>query len=253
MSGHSKWAQIKRSKAKIDAQRGAVFTKIAREIYVAVKLGGPDPSGNFRLKTCIEKAKAALMPIDNIKRAIQRGSGDGASENYEDIRYEGYGPGGTAIIINTLTDNRNRTAGDIRSYFIKCDGNLGETGCVGWMFSEKGIITVEGYKKGGLNFDDLFLFSADSGAEDVIDIGDDCFQVISLPSELEKISQNLEKEGYIIRDSNITMVPENNVLIEDESIAKKVIKLIDLIENHDDVQDVYSNFELSENLMYLVE
>jgi YebC/PmpR family DNA-binding regulatory protein len=253
MSGHSKWSQIKRSKGKLDAQRGAIFTKIAREIYVAAKLGGPDPAGNFRLKTCIEKAKAALMPLDNIKRAIQRATGEGTTENFEEIQYEGYGPGGVAVIVNSMTDNRNRTAGDIRSYFIKCDGNLGETGCVGWMFSKKGLIIVNSLKKNqAIDFDELFLAAADLGADDVAEIEENSYQVFTSPENLEAVQKGLENLGYNTSDVEISQVPVNNVEITDELTAKKVLKLIDLLENHDDVQHVYSNFELKEELLSLI-
>lgn len=255
MAGHSKWAQIKRSKAKVDAQRGAAFTKLAREIFVAAKLGGGDPSGNFRLKTAIEKAKEGLMPIDNIKRAIQRATTEGSTENFEEIQYEGYGPGGVAIIAASMTDNRNRTGGEIRSYFIKCEGNLGETGCVGWMFSSKGLMTITSYKGGDINFDDLFLIAADLGAEDVSDLEDGTFQVVTEPDNnlLENVQKGLEKLGYSVNDVNITMIPNNYVKIEDEYIAKKTIKLIDLLENNDDVQEVYYNFELSDELQHMFE
>lgn len=254
MAGHSKWAQIKRSKAKIDAQRGAVFTKLAREIFVAAKIGGGDPSGNFRLKTAIEKAKQGLMPVENIKRAIQRATGSGGADNYEEIQYEGYGPGGVAVIVQAMTDNRNRTGGDIRSYFIKCDGNLGETGCVGWMFSEKGLINVNAYKNGAVNFDDLFLVAADLGAEDVKDLEEGIFQVITEPDHqvLEKIQKELENLGYSTFDVEVSFLPNNTVEVSEEDVAKKVIKLIDLLENHDDIQNVYSNFELNEELLSLL-
>lgn len=253
MAGHSKWAQIKRSKAKVDAQRGAAFTKLAREIFVAAKIGGADPSGNFRLKTAIEKAKEALMPVDNIKRAIQRASSDSSTENFEEIQYEGYGPGGVAIIAASMTDNRNRTAGDIRSYFIKCEGNLGETGCVGWMFTQKGLMTINSYKDASINFDDLFMSAADLGAEDVVDLEDGTFQVSTEPDNaiLENVQKGLESLGYSTSDVEITMIPNNYVKITDELIAKKTIKLIDLLENNDDVQNVYYNFELSEELEHM--
>lgn len=253
MSGHSKWSQIKRSKGKLDAQRGALFSKLAKEIYVAAKIGGTDPSGNFRLKTAIEKAKESLMPADNIKRAIQRAAGAGENDNYEEIQYEGYGPGGVAVIVKAMTDNRNRTGGDIRSYFIKCDGNLGETGCVGWMFSEKGLINVNSFKNNTIDFDNLYLEAADLGAEDVKDLEDGSFQVITEPqlSVLENMQKGLEKLGYATSDVEVSLIPTNIVEVNEELVAKKVLKLIDLIENHDDVQDVYSNFELKDDLVAL--
>jgi YebC/PmpR family DNA-binding regulatory protein len=246
MAGHSKWAQIKRTKAKVDAQRGALFSKIAKEIFVAAKLGGPDPSGNFRLKACIDKAKSVMMPAENIKRAIQRATGNLESDNLEELQYEGYGPGGIAFIITSLTDNRNRTGGEIRSYFTKCDGNLGETGCVSWMFSHKGQIIID---SNNLNFDDVFLFSADVGAEDLIDNSDGTFQVICSTNNLEKISKEFEKNSYKVLESNLVYIPNNIVEIDDEEIAKKIMKLTDLLENNEDVQNVYSNFELSDRLV----
>ncbi len=253
MSGHSKWSQIKRGKAKLDGQRGATFTKFAREIFVAARMGGTEISGNFRLKTVIDKAKSYSMPADSIKRAIQRASGEGATENFEEIQYEGYGPGGVAVIATSMTDNRNRTAGDIRSYFIKCDGNLGETGCVGWMFTEKGVINVNSLKNKEIDFDELFMSAADLGAEDVINLEDGIFQVSTKPENivLEKVQKGLEALGYVLSDIEITMTPNNYVKITDEAIAKKTIKLIDLLENNDDVQNVYYNFELSEELEHL--
>ncbi len=252
MSGHSKWSQIKRSKGKLDAQRGAVFTQLAREIFVAAKIGGGDPAGNFRLRTAIEKAKQGLMPVDNIKRAIQRAVGDGNTENYEEIQYEGYGPGGVAIIVSAMTDNRNRTAGDIRSYFTKCDGNLGETGCVGWMFSHKGQLTVTSFKKKEVNFDDLVMDAADLEADDVEDIENGSYQVTTQPELLEQVQKGLENKGYSTSDIEVLQIPENNVEITDEATAKKVIKLIDLLESNDDVQKVFSNFEMKEELLSLV-
>jgi len=253
MSGHSKWSQIKRSKAKIDAQKGALFSKISKEIVVAVRMGGgPDVGSNFRLRTVIEKAKVASMPVDNIKRAIQRASGDSSTDNYEEIQYEGYGPCGTAIIVSTMTDNRNRTAGDIRSYFTKCDGNLGETGCVSWMFVTKGLITVTSLNGKAIDFDELFLSAADSGAEDVIELDEGAYQVQTKPENLEKVEKALKEMGYATQDVEVSQEPENTVQIEDFDKAKKVIKLIDLLESHDDVQDVYSNFELSDEVLSLV-
>lgn len=251
MSGHSKWSQIKRSKGKLDAQRGAIFTKLSREIYVAAKIGGIDPSGNFRLKTAIDKAKEGLMPADNIKKAIARASNSATSENYEELQYEGYGPSGVAVIVEAMTDNRNRTGGDIRSYFTKCDGNLGESGCVGWMFNKKGSIMVNGHKKNEVDYDDLFMIVADLGADDVIDNEDGSYQIITEPdhSILEKIQKSLNNLDYLTSDVEITQIPSNSVEVIDEFSAKKVLKLIDLLESHDDVQNVYANFEIKEEIL----
>lgn len=252
MAGHSKWAQIKRSKAKIDAQRGASFSKIAREIYVAARIGGTDPAGNFRLRTVIEKAKAASMPLDNIKRAIQRASGDTSTDNFEEIQYEGYGPGGVAVIISALTDNRNRTAGDIRSYFIKCEGNLGETGCVNWMFSQKGQVTVTDLQGKTIDYEELFMLAAELEADDVQETEESSYLLTMLPENLEKVVKGLKESGYHTIDAEISFIPLNNVTVSDEYNAKKIIKLIDLLEAHDDVQSVYSNFELTEDLLPLL-
>lgn len=251
MSGHSKWSQIKRSKGKLDAQRGAIFTKLSREIYVAAKIGGVDPSGNFRLKTAIDKAKEGLMPADNIKKAIARASNSTTSETYEELQYEGYGPSGVAVIVEAMTDNRNRTGGDIRSYFTKCDGNLGESGCVGWMFNKKGSITVTGHKKNHVDYDELFMIVADLGADDVIDNEDGSYQIITDPdhSILEKIQKSLNNLDYLTSDVEITQIPSNSVEVDDEFSAKKVLKLIDLLESHDDVQNVYANFEIKEEIL----
>ncbi len=254
MSGHSKWSQIKRSKGKIDSQRGAAFTKVSREIYVAAKLGGADPAGNFRLKTCIEKAKQASMPLENIKKAIQRATSGTNTESFEELQYEGYGAGGVAVIVSSMTDNRNRTAGEIRSYFTKCDGNMGETGCVGWMFSEKGIMTVSDHKGDLINFDDLFMSAAELGADDVVEIDNGIYQVITAPNNnvLESVQKGLDKLGYTTSDVEISMLPNNSVEINDELTAKKVLKLLDLLENNDDVQNVYSNFDIKEDILSLV-
>lgn len=251
MSGHSKWSQIKRSKGKLDAQRGAIFTKLSREIYVAAKIGGIDPSGNFRLKTAIDKAKEGLMPADNIKKAIARASNSATTENYEELQYEGYGPSGVAVIVEAMTDNRNRTGGDIRSYFTKCDGNLGESGCVGWMFNKKGSITVNGHKKTEVDYDELFMVVADLGADDVIDNEDGSYQIITEPehSILEKIQKSLNNLDYLTSDVEMTQIPSNSVEVTDEFSAKKVLKLIDLLESHDDVQNVYANFEIKEEIL----
>ncbi len=254
MSGHSKWSQIKRAKGKTDAQRGASFTKLAKEIYVSAKIGGADVSGNFRLRTAIDKAKAGLMPSDNIKKAIQRAVSGLVGETYEELQYEGYGLGGVAVIVEAMTDNRNRTGGDIRSYFTKCEGNLGETGCVGWMFSKKGVITITGHKKDKIVFDDLFMEVADLGADDLVDNENGEYQVQTPPDTLmlEKIQKELNEKGYLTSDVEIIQIPTTSVEIDDEFTAKKVLKLIDLLEAHDDVQNVYSNFEIKEEILDLI-
>lgn len=243
MSGHSKWATIKRKKAKIDAARGVEFAKFSREIMVATKLGGPDLSGNFRLRTAVDKAKAAGLPNDNIKRAIEKAAGAAANENYEEITYEGYGPSGVAIFIEALTDNRNRTAGDIRSYFNRNNGNLGENGCVSWMFKQVGLISVD------LDVDSEKLF------EDAINCGaldfeqeEDEYKITTDPNELQKITEELQKLGYKLKSYEVTRLPENLIQITDETDAKYLLRLLENIENHDDVQNVYSNFDMDSEL-----
>lgn len=244
MAGHSKWSKIKRQKAKNDQGRGKVFTKMAREITVAVREGGGgDMNGNFRLRTAVNKAKAAGVPNDNIDRAIQKGlGGGGEDDNFESILYEGYGPGGVAVMIDALTDNRNRTAGDVRSYFNKCDGNLGESGCVNWMFDRKGVIRLSPVD----DFDSLFLEAADAGAED-LQQDEDGVEVITSVDDFETVSQTLE--NYEQESAELSYLPQNTIYVEDPDVAKKLLKLIDLLEDHDDIQNVYANFELDDALM----
>lgn len=246
MSGHSKWSTIKHKKAKVDAQRGVNFAKASRDIMVAVKEGGADPAGNFRLKTAIEKAKEAGLPNDNIKRAIERASGGGADTNLEDINYEGYGPGGVAILIEAVTDNRNRTAGDIRSYFNKNNGNLGETGCVGWMFKEEGIIFID---KKGVNQDELFDAAINAGAEDFLADDEEDFKIVTTSDTLQPVAEEVEKSGYTIKSAEKVKSPQNTVPVQDEETAKYLLRLLSNIEEHDDVQNVYANFEMSDELL----
>lgn len=245
MSGHSKWSKIKRDKAKTDAQKGASFAKFAKEIMVAAKIGGPDPLTNFKLRTIIDKAKAGGLPNDNIKRAIEKASGAGANDNLEEIIYEGYGPGGTAIIIQALTDNRNRTAGDIRSYFNKNHGNLGETGCVGWMFKEQGIISIN---KNGASQDELFELAINAGADDFLEEEDE-YRILTSPEDLQKVAEELEKKAYKLLSAEVSRIPENTISVEDKDSAKFLLRLLDSIENHEDVQNVYSNFEIDDSLL----
>ncbi len=244
MSGHSKWATIKRKKAKVDAARGVEFAKFSREIMVATKLGGPDLSANFRLRTAVDKAKAAGLPNDNIKRAIEKASGAANNENFEEITYEGYGPGGVAIIIEALTDNRNRTAGDIRSYFNKNNGNLGENGCVGWMFKQEGVILIN---KEGINQDELFEAALTAGATDFSDEEEE-FKITTEPTELQVVSEELQKLGYKLSSYEVTRTPQNSIEITSEEEAKYLLRLLDSIESHDDVQNVYSNFDMDSDL-----
>lgn len=245
MSGHSKWANIKHKKAKVDAQKGAVFTRYSREIIVAAKTGGSNPDTNFRLRTAIDKAKAAGLPNDNIKRAIEKATGSGAGDAFEEITYEGYGPGGVAIIIEAMTDNRNRTAGDIRSYFNKYNGNLGETGCVSWIFKEEGVITID---KAGINQDQLFEDAINAGADDFIP-EDEEYKIITEPVNLQNIAEKIEAAEYNLKNVEVTKNPQNTISVEDSDTAKTLLKLLDSIENHDDVQNVYANFDMDDNLL----
>ena len=247
MAGHSKWANIKHKKAKTDAQKGKIFTKCSKEIIVAVKLGGPDPASNFRLKSAITTARAAGLPNDNIKRAIEKGSGSTQEGNIERINYEGYGPGGVAIIVEALTDNRNRTVGDIRSYFNKNNGNLGETGCVSWMFDTKGIIIVD---KASAEEEELLDVALNAGAEDFeYDEDLEGFKVTTEPDMLQAVTEAIEAGGYIVKSSKVEKIPQNTVEVTDKETAKYLLRLLDSIENHDDVQNVYANFEIDDDLM----
>lgn len=246
MAGHSKWANIKHKKAKADAQKGKIFTKIGREIMVAVKEGGPDPEANFRLKMVIQKAKENNMPGDNINRAIQKAAGGGDGSSYEEITYEGYGPGGVAVMLNILTDNRNRTAGDIRHLFSKYGGNLGETGCVNWMFDKKGLIVIEN-EDGEIDEDELMLAVLDSGAEDIK--GEDNYlEIITPPEQLQSVTDTLKENGYVFSTAEVTMLPQNTTSLNQED-GEKMMKLIGALEDHDDVQDVYHNWDIPEEMM----
>lgn len=243
MSGHSKWANIKNKKSKADAQRGKAFTKATREIMVAVRQGGGDPAGNFRLRIAIQNAKAVNMPIDNINRAIQRALGGGENENLEEIVYEGYGPGGAAVMLEIMTDNRNRTAGDIRHLFAKHGGNLGETGCVSWMFNKKGVVTIEDVDE--TDEEELMLAALEAGAEDMR-VEDGIAEIITEPDALESVTEGLKNAGIEFTSASVTMVPQTTVKLEGEE-AQKMLRLLNALEDHDDVQEVYSNVEIDED------
>lgn len=246
MSGHSKWANIKRTKAVVDAKKAVVYAKMSREIIVAAKLGGGDPAANFRLRQAIDRAKAGGVPNDNIQRAIEKGTGAGNLDSFEELVYEGYGPGGVAVMVKCTTDNRNRTAGDVRSYFSKFGGNLGESGCVNWMFKERGEVLVNRKK----NFDeDAFLLEAlDAGAEDV-DTSEEELLVICQADKLEDVQNNLSKLGYAVASAQANLVPLSTVEITSKDTAKLLLKLLDNLENHDDVQNVFANFEMDQDWM----
>ena len=249
MSGHSKWSSIKHKKGAADAKRGQLFTKLTRALIVAAKDGGPDPAANLALQNAIEKARAASMPKDNIERAIARGSGTGAdAAAYEHISYEGYGPGGVAVYVDVLTDNRNRTAGEVRHIFARHDGNLAESGAVAWLFERKGVVLVD---QDSTDEDELTLAAADAGAEDVVEEGSS-FEVTCAPEDLHRVREELEGAGISVTDAEVTMLPKTTVAIEDEAAARKVLKLIDGLEENDDVQDVYANFDIPERVLEAV-
>lgn len=244
MSGHSKWSTIKHKKAKVDAQKGVVFAKFSKEITVAAKIGGTDPMANFRLRTAVDRAKAAGLPNDNIKRAIEKAAGAGASDNIEELTYEGYSAGGVAVFVEAMTDNRNRTAGDIRSYFKKFQGNLGESGCVAWMFKPQGEVK---FSKDN-DFDTLLELVINAGADDIQE-EDDCYKVITAVENLQTVVEEIEKEGYEYISAELTRNPETTVEIADESVAKNILRLLDALESHDDVQNVYANFDMDDDLI----
>ncbi|HNW25693.1 MAG TPA: YebC/PmpR family DNA-binding transcriptional regulator [Candidatus Gastranaerophilaceae bacterium] len=248
MSGHSKWATIKRKKAKVDSARAVVFQKYSRELMVSARLGGADSAANFRLRTAIDRAKSAGLPADNIKRAIEKGAGLGSAENFEELTYEGYGAGGVAIFIEALTDNRNRTAGDIRSYFTKYNGNLGENGCVGWMFKPVGIVSFSKLQ----DFEKLFDAAADLGADDVME-DDENYKVITSVENFQSVVEGLEKSGFKNISAELTRLPQNSIEITDEKIASQILKLLERIEEHDDVQNVYSNFDIADDILQKIE
>jgi len=246
LAGHSKWANIKHRKARVDAQKGNLFSKLGRELMVAARQGGANPETNFRLKVAIQKAREANMPMDNINRAIQRGAGGLEGAAYEELVYEGYGPGGAAVMLELLTDNRNRTAAEIRHLFSRHGGNLGETGCVSWMFQRKGLLMIDRADL-RLEEDDLLLLALESGAEDVRTEGD-TVEVLSAPEDLEKVKQSLEEAGVKLTSAEVTMLPQGTVRLEGDEAAR-MLKLMDALQDHDDVQEVYSNFDIPEGEM----
>lgn len=250
MAGHSKWANIKRQKARVDAVKGKIFAKMSREIIVAARISGPDPAGNFQLRTAIEKAKAAGVPNDNIDRAIAKGAGQlGADDSYEAIRYEGYGPGGVAILIEALTDNRNRTAADLRAAFNKSNGNLGETGCVGWMFDQKGVVTLVG----PVDEEALLEASLEGGAEtyELVELDEETegVEVFCNPFDLEQLDTTLKAHNYQVQQAELRWIPSNIILVEDSDQARLLLKLMDALEDLDDVQSVTANFDMADDLI----
>lgn len=242
MSGHSKWSTIKRKKGAADARRGQLFTKLTREIMVAAKEGGADAETNFRLRIAVQKARGENMPVDNIQRAISRGSGTGAdAANYEAITYEGYGPNGVAVMVQTLTDNRNRTVAEVRSIFTKMGGSLGESGSVGWMFEPRGLILIE--PKGDQDPDEITLAAIDAGAEDVA-VEDDQVEVITGFEDLKGVQETLSGQGYNVVSAEATMIPQTTMSLEDKG-TEQALRLVERLEELDDVQTVYTNLDLS--------
>jgi len=249
VSGHSKWSSIKHKKGAADAKRGKLFSKLSRAIIVAAKEGGPDPAGNLALQNAIEKARSYSMPKDNIERAIARGTGADTDEAaFEQVVYEGYGPNGVAILVEALTDNRNRTAADVRAAFAKHDGNLGGSGAVAWLFERRGVILVDADR---FDEDDVTLAAAEGGADDV-ELDGSSFSVTSSAESLSAVRQALEDAGIEVDSAELTMVPKTTVELDDESAAKKTLRLIDALEESDDVQEVYSNFDIPEQVMEAV-
>jgi YebC/PmpR family DNA-binding regulatory protein len=237
VSGHSKWSSIKHKKGAADAKRGKLFSKLSRAIIVAAKEGGPDPAGNLALQNAIEKARSYSMPKDNIERAIARGSGaDSDAQAFETVVYEGYGPSGVAVIVEALTDNRNRTASDVRHAFDKHDGNLGGSGAVAWLFERRGIVVVA---------------AAEGGADDV-SLDGSSYEVVSAPEALTSVREAIEAAGFTVESAELTMVPKTTIEVADESSAKKIVRLIEQLEDNDDVQDVYANFDIPERVLETV-
>lgn len=242
MSGHSKWANIKNKKAKMDAQKGKIYTRFSKLIIVAVREGGPDPNSNSKLKDVIEKAKQVNMPNENIERAIKRATGELSGADYEEIMYEGYGPSGVAILVDATTDNRNRTAGEMRHIFDKHGGNLGETGCVAWMFEKKGLIIIE--KDDSTDVEEIMMLAIDAGAEDV-DEQEDSIEVTTSVENFAAVKDAFEKNGIKIFSADLTYIPKTTLSLP-ESECEKVERLIEALEDHDDVQNVYTNYEPAE-------
>ena len=244
MSGHSKWASIKHKKAAADAQRGKIFTKVIKELTQAAREGGGDPNGNPRLRLALEKAREANMPKDNITQAIKRGTGELPGITYESVTYEGYGPGGVAILVHVLTDNKNRAAAEIRNLFSKKNGNMGAPGSVAWMFHQKGLILVD--KK--IAEDELMTLALDSGAEDFKSDDPESYEITTAPGDFEKVKQSLVTKGIQPKHAEVAMIPANTIKVEG-SAARQVLDLVQALEDHDDVQNVYANFDIPEDLL----
>jgi YebC/PmpR family DNA-binding regulatory protein len=249
VSGHSKWSSIKHKKGAADARRGQLFSKLSRAIIVAAKEGGPDPTGNLALQNAIEKARSYSMPKDNIERAIAKGSGsDAEAASFETVVYEGYGPEGVAVLVEALTDNRNRTASEVRHAFTKHGGNLGTTGAVAWQFERRGVVLVPA---GGADEESVLVAAAEGGADDV-ELDGSSFVVTSAPESLSAVRQALEDGGFTVESVGLAMVPKTTVAVSDESVARRIVKLVEGLEDTEDVQDVYANFDIPEEVLEAV-
>ena len=248
MSGHSKWSTIKRKKGALDAKRGKIFTKLIKEITVAARMGGGDPEGNPRLRSAVGTAKSENMPKDNIERAIKKGTGELEGAVYDEISYEGYGPGGVAVLVDCMTDNKNRSVADIRHAFSKSGGNLGETWCVSWMFEKKGSILID---KDTIGEEELMDKALEAGAEDVVE-EDNVYQVVTTPDDFEAVREALETDGIKFIEASVSMIPQNVVEITEEKPARQILRLLESLEEHEDVQNVFSNFDISDEIMEAV-
>jgi YebC/PmpR family DNA-binding regulatory protein len=244
MSGHNKWSTIKHKKGAADAKRGKLFSKLIKEITVAARQGGGDPEGNPRLRTAVQSARAANMPKDNIDKAIKRGTGEIAGVSYEEVTYEGYGPGGVAVLLETLTDNKNRTVAEVRKIFDKYGGSLGESGCVAWLFDKKGVIEISGQ---GLDEDEVMEVALESGAQDV-KLDGDLYEIVSEPGDFEAVKSAVEEKGWSVQMANISMIPQNTVRLEGKK-AEQMLKMMDALDDNDDVQNIHANFDISEEEM----
>ena len=245
MSGHSKWANIKHKKGAADARRGKIFTRLIKEITVAARMGGGDPDGNPRLRSAIASARSENMPKDNIIRGIKKGTGELEGEVYDEILYEGYGPGGIAVLVECMTDNRNRTVAEVRHAFSKSNGNLGESGCVAYMFDKKGVIYVD---KSTTNEEELMDLAIEAGGEDVEEDGDQ-FQVLTAPEDFDEVREELEKAGVVIAEASLTMIPQNTIEVTEEKQAKALIRLLQTLEENEDVQNVHANCDIDDAMM----
>jgi len=245
MSGHNKWSSIKHKKGAVDAKRGKIFTKLIKEVTLATRLGGPDPDGNARLRAAVLAAKAENMPKDNIDRAIKKGSGTGADAvNYEEITYEGYGPGGVAVLVEVMTDNKNRTVAEIRHILSKHGGNLGENGCVAWMFDKKGSILID---KNTISEEEIMELALEAGADDVREEGNE-YEVITSPTVFEDVHRAIEEKGLKPLAASIGMIPQNTIALAEDK-ASQMLKLMEKLEDNDDVQNVYANFDIADEIM----